>query len=41
MAAILIGSIIYICIFVGAAYLIQDKVTKDVNDEKLKSEYRS
>jgi len=40
MAAIWIGSIVYFIIFVVAAFFIQDKVTKDVNDEKLKSEYR-
>ena len=40
MGAILIGSIIYIIIFVVTAYFIQQKVTSEVNDEKLKSEYR-
>lgn len=40
MAAILIGTIIYLVIFAIAAYFIQDKVTKQENDEKLKSEYR-
>jgi hypothetical protein len=40
MGALIIGSVIYFAIFLIAAYLIQDKVTKDVNDEKLRSEYR-
>ncbi len=40
MAAILIGTIIYLVVFVVAAYLIQEKVTRDVNDEKIRSEYR-
>jgi len=40
MGAILLGSIIFIVIFVVAAYLIQDHVTKEVNDMILKSEYR-
>jgi hypothetical protein len=40
MGAILIGSIIYLIIFIVAAYLIQEKVTREVSDGKLKSEYR-
>lgn len=40
MVAILIGSIVYIVIFVIAAYFITEKVTRDVVDEKQKSEYR-
>jgi len=40
MAALIIGTILYFIIFVIAAYLIQEKVTKDEKDEKLKSEYR-
>jgi len=41
MGAILLGTIIYIVIFVVAAFLIQDHVTKQVNDPNLKSEYRT
>jgi hypothetical protein len=40
MGAIITGSIIYFIIFVVAAYLIQEKVTRDERDEKLRSEYR-
>jgi hypothetical protein len=40
MLAILIGSVIYIIVFIVAASLITTKVTKDVSDEKLKNEYR-
>ncbi len=40
MGALLIGTIIYFAIFLVAAYLIQDRVTKDERDEKLRSEYR-
>ena len=40
MGAIMIGTIVYFVIFVIAAFLIQDKVTRDEKDEKLKSEYR-
>ncbi len=40
MAALLIGTMIYLIVFVIAAYFIQDKATKDVNDQKLRSEYR-
>ncbi len=41
MGAILLGSIIFIVIFVVAAFLIQDYATKDVNDPNLKTEYRT
>lgn len=41
MGAILLGSIIYIIIFVVAAFLIQDHVTKQVNDPNVKKEYRT
>ena len=40
MGAILIGTIIYFVIFVVAAFLIQERVTRDEKDEKLRSEYR-
>lgn len=40
MAAIIIGSVIFIVIFIAAAVLIQNHVTKEVSDEKIKSEYR-
>lgn len=40
MGALLIGTGIYFAIFLIAAYLIQDKVTKDERDDKLRSEYR-
>ncbi len=40
MAAILIGTIVYFVLYLGSAYLIQNYVTKDVEDAKLKSEYR-
>ena len=40
MGAILIGTLVYLAVFVVAAYLIQERVTRDVNDEKLRSEYR-
>lgn len=40
MGAILLGSFIYFVLFLVAAYFITDKTTKDVNDPKLKSEYR-
>jgi hypothetical protein len=40
MGALIIGTAIYFVIFLIAAYLIQDKVTKDEKDEKLRSEYR-
>ena len=40
MGAIMIGTIVYFVLFVIAAFLIQEKVTRDEKDEKLKSEYR-
>ena len=40
MGAIVIGTIIYFIVFVVAAFLIQEKVTRDEKDEKLRSEYR-
>lgn len=40
MSAILTGSIIYFVLFLVAAYFISDRATRDVNDEKLRSEYR-
>jgi len=41
MGAILLGSIVFIVIFLVAAFLIQDHVTKEVNDPNVKSEYRT
>ncbi len=41
MGALLLGSIIFIVIFVVAAFLISDYATKEVNDENLKKEYRT
>ncbi len=38
--AILVGSIVYFVLFLGASYFIQDYATKDVVDPKVKSEYR-
>ena len=40
MGAIFLGSIIFIIIFLVAAFLISDHVTKEVNDVNLKTEYR-
>jgi hypothetical protein len=40
MGAILTGTIIYFVIWVLAAFLIQEKVTRDEKDEKLIKEYR-
>jgi phosphotransferase system glucose/maltose/N-acetylglucosamine-specific IIC component len=40
MAAIVIGTILYIIIFFVAAFFIQDYVTKQTNNEKVKSEWR-
>ena len=40
MGAILTGSIIYFVIWILAAFLIQEKVTRDEKDEKLIKEYR-
>ncbi len=40
MGALIVGTVIYLIVFVIAAYFIQDKATKDVNDQKLRSEYR-
>ena len=40
MGAIFLGTIIYIIIFVVAAYFICDHVTKDVSDAAVKKEYR-
>jgi len=40
MGAILIGSIIFIVIFLISASLIQDYATKEVNDNIVKNEYR-
>ena len=40
MGALIVGTVIYLIVFVVAAYFIQDRATKDVNDEKLRSEYR-
>lgn len=37
---LIIGTVIFIAIFIGAAYLITDKVTKEAEDEKTKQEYR-
>ncbi len=41
MGALLIGTVIFIIIFVIAAYLIQDHATKEANDPKIKNEYRT
>lgn len=41
MGAILLGSIVFIVLFLVAAFLIQDHVTKEVNDQNLKAEYRT
>jgi hypothetical protein len=40
MGALVIGTIIYFIVFVVAAFLIQERVTRDEKDEKLRSEYR-
>ena len=40
MGALIIGSLVYLVLFIVAAYFIQDRATKDVNDQKLRSEYR-
>ncbi len=40
MGALVIGTIVYLIVFAVAAYFIQEKATRDVNDQKLKSEYR-
>ena len=40
MGAILLGSIIYLVIFVVAAFLISEHVAKTVNDPVIKKEYR-
>jgi hypothetical protein len=40
MATLLLGSFIYLVIFLIGAYLISERATKDVIDQKLKSEYR-
>jgi len=40
MGAILTGSVIYFVIWILAAFLIQEKVTRDEKDEKLIKEYR-
>ena len=40
MGAIIIGTVVYLVLFAVAAYFIQHTATKDVNDEKLRSEYR-
>lgn len=41
MGAILMGSLIFVVIFVVAAYLISDHATKQVEEENLKKEYRT
>ena len=40
MGAILLGTIIYIIIFVVSAFFITEHVTKDVSDAAVKKEYR-
>lgn len=40
MGAIFLGTVVYIIIFVVAAYLITDYVTKDVSNAAVKKEYR-
>jgi hypothetical protein len=40
MGAILIGTIIYFIVWIVAAFLIQERVTRDEKDEKLIKEYR-
>jgi len=40
MGAILLGTVVYIVIFVVAAYFISDYVTKDVSNPVVKKEYR-
>ena len=41
MAGVLIGSIVFLGLYIVSAYFISDKVTRDETNEKLKSEYRA
>ena len=39
MSAILVGSFVFICIFIVAAYISTDQATRDVTDINTKIEY--
>jgi len=40
MAAILIASVTFLVLFLVIGFLVSDKVVKDAEDEKTKTEYR-
>lgn len=40
MVAIIVGTVLYVIIFAVAAFFIQDYVTKQTDNEKIKSEWR-
>jgi hypothetical protein len=40
MVALIIGTIFYIILFLVAAYFVNERITRDVKDEKTKREYR-
>jgi len=40
MVALIVGSVLFFIIYCVAAYFIQDYVSKQTNDEKIKSEWR-
>lgn len=40
MVALIIGTIFYIALFIVAAYFVNERITRDVKDEKIKREYR-
>jgi hypothetical protein len=40
MVALIVGTVIFIIIFGVTAYFVMDKVSKEAEDEKTRSEYR-
>lgn len=40
MVALIVGTVIFVIIFGVTAYFVMDKVGKEAEDEKTKSEYR-
>jgi hypothetical protein len=41
MAALIVGTVLYLILFCVAAFFIQDYVVKQATDEKTKSDWRS